>query len=371
MVRRREIKYGWLAGLLLVGQGCAATAGASEANGAAAHYSIVARIPGPDGMWDYAAIDSDESRLYVAQGEHISILNINAEGGDSWTQLSVPGAQWHGVVPIQSRGLLLGTDGHAHALTLFSTKTRQLSASVMTSNGPRSALSGKMAKFALLADPDALLVEPRSGLAAAVNGGSGEVAFIDLDRKAVVGRVQVGGKLEFAVADGSGRIFVNVQTAHEIAVIDVPTFSVVQRIPLAGCIEPKGLAYDPGTDLLISGCDNGVAKFVLGRSGQVVASRHIGRGADAVIIDVQRHRAFVPSGEDAVLSIFLIEDARHIDLIQTLSTEKGTRLGAVDVRSGVLYLPSATLGPPVPPRPWPSVVPGTFHILVVSSAGQS
>jgi hypothetical protein len=103
----------------------------------------------------------------------------------------------------------------------------------------------------------------------------------------------------------------------------------------------------------------------------VVASRRIGRGSDAVIIDTRRHRAFVPSGEDAELSIFDIEDARHIALIQTLPTEKGTRLGAVDVRSGLLYLPSATLGPPVPPRPWPSAVPGTFHLLVVSSAGQS
>jgi hypothetical protein len=365
------MKFGWLAGVLLAGQGCAAAAAAADTHAATADYSVVSRIPGPDGMWDYAAIDSDGRRLYLAQGEYISILTIDPQGGDPWVRLSVQGAVWHGVVPLDNRGLLLGTDGHAHALTLFNAQTRELSATVTTSNGPGSALSGKLAKFALLADPDALLIEPRSGLAAAVNGGSGEVAFIDLDRKAVVGRVQVGGKLEFAVADGNGRIFVNVQTAHEIAVIDVPAFTVVKRIPLAGCVEPKGLAYDPGTDLLISGCDNGVAKFVMAHSGRVVASRRIGRGADAVIIDAHRHRAFVPSGEDAVLSIFDIEDARHIALIQTLPTEKGTRLGAVDVRSGLLYLPSATLGPPVPPRPWPSAAPGTFHLLVVGSAGQS
>ena len=69
--------------------------------------------------------------------------------------------------------------------------------------------------------------------------------------------------------------------------------------------------------------------------------------------------------------IFDITDRHHIALLQTLSTEKSTRLGAVDVRTGRLYLPSAKLGPPIPPHPWPSAVPGSFHVLVVSSAGGS
>jgi hypothetical protein len=332
-------------------------------------YSIVARIPGPDGMWDYAMVGSNAHRLYLAQGEQISILDLDPAGGGAWTHLDVAQAMWHGVVPLEARGLVLGTNGQAHTLTLFDARTHEVVGAISTSSGPKSALSGKMAEFAVLADPDALVVEPKSGLAAAVNGGSGEVALVDLDKQAVAGRVFVGGKLEFAVPDGTGRLYVNVQTGHEIAVIDVFTLKVVRRIPLSGCIEPKGLAYDAATDLLISGCDNGIAKFILAKTGMVIASRRIGRGADAVIVDERRHRAFVPSGEDAMLSIFDIEDTRHISLVQTLPTEKGARLGAVDIRTGRLYLPSATLGPPIPPRPWPSVVPGTFHMLVVDSAG--
>jgi hypothetical protein len=41
-------------------------------------------------------------------------------------------------------------------------------------------------------------------------------------------------------------------------------------------------------------------------------------------------------------------------------------LGAVDIGSGRLYLPSAKFGPPKPPIPYPAVVPGTFEFLVVS-----
>lgn len=332
-------------------------------------YAVTGSVKGPDGMWDYAAISPLENRLYLAQGEHISMLDLSSSG--VWTRIAVPGAMWHGVVPLESRSLVLGTNGQTHALTLFDAKTRDLVGEVQTSSGPRSSLSGKLAQFAVLADPDALVFEPKSGLVAAVNGGSGEVVFVDVDRRAIVARVQVGGKLEFAVADGKGSLYVNVQTAHEIAVIDTLAFKVARRIPMARCVEPKGLAYDPRADMLISGCDNGVAKFIVAHTGQSLVSLKIGRGADAVMIDSGRHRAFVASGEDAILSIFDIEDPQHIRQLQTLSTEMGTRLGAVDPRTGNLYLPSAQLGPPIAPRPWPSVVPGTFHVLIVGASHPS
>jgi DNA-binding beta-propeller fold protein YncE len=361
------MKSGLAASLLWLLLG-SATMPAAETNGAAERYAIVATVGGPDGMWDYAAVSMDEQRLYLAQGEHLSMLDLS--GGDAWTQFGDGSAMWHGVVPLERSGLILATNGQNHTLTLFDAVTREVVSQILTSTGPSSRLSGRMAQFAALADPDAVLLEPHSGLAAVANGGSGEIVLIDLHTRSIVGRVQVGGKLEFAVADGKGKLYVNVQTNHQIAVIDVASLAVVRRIALSGCLEPKGLAYDADTDLLISGCDNGVAKFVLAGSAKVVATRKVGRGADAVVIDARRHRAYVPSGEDATLSIFDISDVRHIALLQTLATEKGVRLGALDERTGFLYLPSAKLGAPVPPHPWPSAVPGSFHILVVSSAGK-
>ncbi len=360
-----SMQWRLLAGLVLAIQ-CAAGSAHAAANRPDDRYRIVKKIPGPDGMWDYATVDSREHRLYLAQGTHISILDLARVGAGAWSRLEVPAAMWHGVVPIRTRGWILGTNGHAHTLTIFDAETHKVLKAITTSGGPTAALSGEMAKFAVLADPDALVVDPKTGLAAAVNGGSGDVALVNLATGVVAGTVHVGGKLEFAVADGTGRLYVNVESAHEIAVIDVSARRVVRRIPLTGCTEPKGLAYDKGTGLLVAGCDNGVLKFVLARSATVVATRKIGRGSDAVIVDARRHRAFVPSGTDAELSIFDIKDPRHITLVQTLATERGTRLGAVDERTGLLYLPSATLGAPIPPFPWPSAVPGTFHILVVS-----
>ncbi|HLQ14033.1 MAG TPA: hypothetical protein VK130_12430 [Steroidobacteraceae bacterium] len=50
--------------------------------------------------------------------------------------------------------------------------------------------------------------------------------------------------------------------------------------------------------------------------------------------------------------------------LQTLKTAPSARLGALDAITGRLYLPTAKLGPPKPPQPWPTVVPGTFAFLV-------
>jgi DNA-binding beta-propeller fold protein YncE len=341
---------------------CAADAAVTPA--ATAAYGITASIPGPDGMWDDAAIDSQARHLFLAQSDKISMLDLTA--GGSWTQMGVAGAMWHGVLPIESAGIVLGANGQSHALTVFDSKTGALAKAIPTSTGPRAKLSGKLARYAALADPDALAIDPKSGLIAAVNGGSGEVVLIDLATAKIIATVQVGGKLEFAVADGNGMLYVNVETGHEIAAIDVAQRKVVRRIAMKGCVEPKGLAYDAPSGVLVSACDNGVAKFMQARDGSELASLQVGRGADGVIVDEQRHRAFVPSGDDGTLSIFDLQDPRHITRTQVLPTQKGTRLGALNPRSGQLYLPSAQLGPPIAPFPWPSMVPGTFHVLIVS-----
>jgi hypothetical protein len=342
----------------------ASDAGLAPAGGSP--YRISASIPGPDGMWDYATIDTQTQRLYLAQGEQISMLDLSA--GGTWTKMGVAGAMWHGVLPIGSAGIVLGANGQSHALTIFDASTRTLTRAIPTSTGPRSKLKGRLARFAALADPDALVIDPKSGLVAAVNGGSGEVALVDLAAGTVVATVEVGGKLEFAVADGGGMLYVNVETGHEIAAIDVARRKVVRRIAMKGCVEPKGLAYDTPSGVLVSACDNGIAKFMLAKDGSEMASLAVGRGADAVIVDEQRRRAFVPSGGDGTLSIFDLHNPRHITRLQVLTTPKGTRLGALNPLSGQLYLPSAQLGPPIAPFPWASVVPGTFHMLIVSPA---
>ena len=56
-------------------------------------------------------------------------------------------------------------------------------------------------------------------------------------------------------------------------------------------------------------------------------------------------------------------------MIQTVKTELGARTGAVDPKTGKVYLPTASYGPPTTPGGRPAIVPGSFHIVVVSPGG--
>ena len=325
-------------------------------------WAVLERIAGPDGMWDYASIDAGRGRLYLAHGGRISVMTLAAP--HSWSTLDGGRSLWHSVVPVADGRELLATDGLAHRLVLIDAKSGREIAAIKTSGGARSRLTGKLAAYAALSDPDGLAVDSQSGQAIVVDGGSGEVVFVDLARRAIVGRTDVGGKLEFAVTDGRGRLYVDVETAAAIAVIDIATRAVVGRIALPGCVHPQGLAYDAAGRRLVASCANGVAEFV-DTAGRLEARVPIGKGSDGVIVDEARRLAFVPSGKDGVLAIFDLRDPARVRLIARVATEKSARLGAVDPRTGLLYLPAARLGPPLPPAPWPSALPGTFRVLVV------
>lgn len=150
-----------------------------------------------------------------------------------------------------------------------------------------------------------------------------------------------------------------------IAVADVAARRITRYFSMPGCDDPTGLAYDRADRLLISVCGNGVAEFIH-ENGSTAAHLRVGKGADAVMFDARRKMALVPGGSDGVLSIISMRNPSNIHVIQTLITKKGARLGAVDNKTGRVYLPVADLGAPIAPSPYPSVIAGTFRILVVA-----
>src|SRR5207244_2909927 len=72
----------------------------------------------------------------------------------------------------------------------------------------------------------------------------------------VVGTVPLGGKPEFGVTDGQGKLYVNLEDKGEVAEIDPARLRVMRRWSLAPCEEPTGLAIDRVHHLLFSGCHN-------------------------------------------------------------------------------------------------------------------
>ncbi|HWW26120.1 MAG TPA: hypothetical protein VNZ85_09540 [Caulobacter sp.] len=147
--------------------------------------------------------------------------------------------------------------------------------------------------------------------------------------------------------------------------IDTAARKVVAHWAMAGCEEPSGLAYAADVHLLIAACANGKAEVVSSTSGKVLGSVAVGEEPDAAFYDAQRHLAYVPSGGKGTLSVLAIRGPKEAALIQTVRTRLGARTGALDPKTGKVYLPSAEYEAPAQPAGRPRMKSGTFSILVV------
>jgi hypothetical protein len=305
-------------------------------------YAVSAQIPGPDGFWDYASFDPVKRRLYVSRGDGVLALNVDT---GKLTPRLAPGDRTHTPLPLPGGRRLLLTNGGDNNARLVSTASGALIADIPTAPGP-----------------DGAVYDPRTGLALVLTR-SGVVTLVDPNQARAVGRIDVGVQLEFGAVDGRGHAFVNEVTRDAIAVLDLPERRVMAHYPLAGCESPSGLAYDPTLGVLISACANNLAKVVRASDGSTVADLVIAKGPDAVILDEGRRLAFIPCGWEGVLDVVSLKSLKDIQVVEHVRTEPGARTGAVDPKSGKVYLPTATY---TLAGGHPMVTPGTFKILVVS-----
>jgi DNA-binding beta-propeller fold protein YncE len=326
---------------------CTLVANAAAPQSGARAFAITKHIPGPDGQWDYAIADPTTRRLYV--GREYGVMALDLDSG-AVTHTLVPGSTVHGIAAVGTSGVFVSTNGKTNTATFFLGKSGKVLGEVHT---------GK--------DPDAVVFEPKTGLVAVMNHEGGDVTLIDPNSRTAAGTIAVGGELEFAAADGAGRVYVNVADKHRVAVIDIAGRKVVNTLPLQGCEDPSGLAYDELDRWVISVCFNGVADIVDATSGRQIASIPTGKFPDAAIWDPARRLAFVPSFADGSLTVIAVRTPEDTRMIQRLATQPGTRTGAVDGKTGTLYLPTAKLIPPKKEGDYPTPVPGTFEVLVVAA----
>jgi DNA-binding beta-propeller fold protein YncE len=258
----------------------------------------------------------------------------------------------HGIAIATDLGRGFVSNGRAGTATIFDLKTL-----------------GKIGEVKTGQNPDAILYDGASGRVFAFNGRSADATAFDAATGAVAGTIPLGGKPEFAVADGKGRIYVNVEDTSEIVSLDSKSLQVKSRWPLKPCEEPSGLAFDAEHRRLFAVCRNQLMAVVDAASGRVVTTLPIGRGVDGAAFDPATGLAFSSNGEGTVTVVH--EDSpESFRIVETVRTQAGARTLALDPKTHRVFLSTAQLGPPPAPtpetpRPRPSVVPGSFVLLVL------
>lgn len=149
----------------------------------------------------------------------------------------------------------------------------------------------------------------------------------------------VGGKPETGVADGAGRVYVNLEDKNEIVAIDSKAGKVLAHWPLAPGEGPTGLAIDREHRRLYSGCSNKLMVVLDADQGKVLAAVPVGAGVDGAAFDPQLGLAVTPNGRDGTLTAVKEGPAGTFKAIQTLETAKGAKTITSDPKTHQFYLP--------------------------------
>jgi YVTN family beta-propeller protein len=302
---------------------------------------------GGEGFWDYLLVDSPAHRLFLTRGNHVDVVDTQT-GKLVGSIANLHGT--HGVALDNAGKFGYISDGGGNAVVVFDRSTLATLATIPAGT-----------------NPDGIVFEPATQTIWAFNGRSKDATVIDAASRKVVATIPLPGKPEFPAVDGKGLVFVNIEDKSLIVRLDAHTNKLADTWP-AGCESPSGLAFDVAGARLFPVCDGKKMAVVDAYTGKILATPAIGDGPDAAGWDAAHKLAFASSG-DGILSVI---DASSADYktIESLPTQKGARTMAYDSAADRVYLVTADFGPrPAPtadnPRPRPTMLPGTFVVLVV------
>jgi YVTN family beta-propeller protein len=311
------------------------------------YHLLKKHVLGGEGGWDYLALDARARLLYVTHGNAVEVLTVDTGvKGEPITGLKGT----HGVAFAPERGRGYISNGRGNTVTVFDLKTRKVIEEV--------PVSGQ--------NPDAILYDAFSGRVFTFNGRTGNATAIDAATDKVAGTLDLGGRPEFAVSDGQGTVFVNIEDKSEVVAFDAKSLKLGKRWSIAPGEGPSGLAIDLKGHRLFSVCDK-VMVVSDGTNGKVVATVPIGDGPDAVRYDPGSGLVFSSNG-DGTMTVVRQESPDKYMVLETVKTAPRARTMELDPKTHHVFLVTAEFGPaPAPtkeqPRPRPSIVPGTFMVL--------
>lgn len=286
------------------------------------HVTKKISIPG-QGSWDYLTVDEAARRLYVSHGTQVEVLDVDS-GAIVGKIENTPGVHGIAVAPELGRGFV--SNGQSSAVTIFDLKTLNTIAQVPV---------GKK--------PDAIIYDPATSRVFAFNGDSNTATAIDAPTGKVVGTVDLGGGPEFAVADGLGYVYNNLEDESLVLKINAHSLKVEQRWPTAPCSSPSSMAMDRANRRLFIGCRSKVMAVVNADTGQVITTLPIGDHVDATAFDPESHLVFNSNGEGTITVVHEDSPDKY-SVVGNVKTLPKAKTMALDPKTHRLFLSTAEAG---------------------------
>jgi DNA-binding beta-propeller fold protein YncE len=299
--------------------------------------------------FDYVSVDSAARRVYLSHGTEIKV--IDADSGALVANITGL-KQDHGVAVASEFGRGFISDGAQGKVIIFDLKTLKVTGEAKADN-----------------DADCVIYDPSSKHVFVMNGDPHSSTVIDAKSGKVVGTIDLGGGPEFAVADGKGTVYINLEDKSELVAVDAATLKIKSRWPLGPAGAPTALAMDVLHHRLFSAGRNPQMMVVLdSESGKVIQSFPISAGVDAAAYDPETGMVFV-STREGMVHVVHEDSPDKFSEAETIKTEYGAKTMGLDTKTHNLFLDTADFGPapaPTADRPHPNRAPiqGTFHVLV-------
>jgi hypothetical protein len=296
---------------------------------------------GGKGKWDYLCLDAEARRLYVPRSDTVQVVDLDS-GALAGTVANAGRDRVHGVALAPEQSLGLVTAGKDRCVNIFDLMTLKITATVKTRG-----------------IPDCIVYDPASKHVFANHHKDGDITVIDPAALHKTVTLSVGGRLESAVADGAGQLFVCVQDKNEVVQVDSMANKVLARWPLGTGKAPTGLAIDTQRMRLFAGCGNQQMVILDAKTGAILDTTPIGKNVDGVAFEPSLRIAVSANG-DGTASVVKETGTGKFETIQTIRTTPGAKTITVDPKTHQFLLPCKV--PETTPENEENM---TFGILVI------
>ncbi|HEY7895739.1 MAG TPA: hypothetical protein VIC24_12650 [Gemmatimonadaceae bacterium] len=276
---------------------------ASKVAAQAAHYHVVKRLVLGHTRADYIIVDPDGRRLY---GLGDMVIDVDK---DTVIGTVEGGGGGYAIAHDENRGFV-------RSGVLFDLKTLAVTGHVDTKG-------------------DGIRYDPVTHRAFTWEGKDAWV--VDMKTGTLVTHTDIGDGLESGVADGKGKLFLNVEDSGFVERVDAKSYKIEDTYKIPHCGRAQGLSMDNASRRLFMACDTEMV-VVNADNGSVVQRIHVPSRADENAFDSKTKLAFNANRVDSTLTVVHEDSPDKFTVVETVPTGGAARTCAVDEKTHKVYV---------------------------------
>jgi len=290
---------------------------------------------GGDGGFDYVTANPTDRQLYVGRSAqpHGRVMVYNLDSLEKIGEIANTDRVHGGTASPKSHHGFTSSN----PVVMFDTKTFEPIKTIDVKGSPDGYLYDSF-------NDRVYILSHQKPHATIINASDGSIAGTIED---------LGGAPEQAATDGKGTIYVDLEDAHAIGVVDAKTMTVKTKYDLGDKADAcAGLALDVKNQILFAACRNPtVMAIVNAKDGSVITTLPLAGSSDGAAFNPKTMEAFSSHG-NGTLTVVKEENPTTFKVEENLKTMVGGKTLALDDKTGHIMIIAAEYGaPPQPTTP--------------------